>query len=267
MQHNPQKKNTSQLLRNTAESKRKSRHRLLGSIFLLVIALVVLLNVTSKVKPVDVNPRTIEIQDTTKAKTIVKKEESDTIAKQISSQPVPATSINSVATNNTPALNKSNSSASQMEASSTQSEHAIDNRNEPTNNNNGYKASIVDNNKTPTDSEQSKNMLGNDTTQNKHENLALSPKVVTEKASRKLTPEQILNGETEHTNASNYFIQLMATTNKDKLIEIKQQLSSRGIRSFIQEAHTSNGKTIYRLRMGPFKTEDEAHSKLSLLDN
>jgi hypothetical protein len=64
MQHNFQPKNKSHLIRVTEEAKRKSRHRLMGSIFLLLVALVVLLNVTSKVKPIPLKPQNIEIKNT-----------------------------------------------------------------------------------------------------------------------------------------------------------------------------------------------------------
>ncbi len=44
-------KNTSQIIKQTLQAKKKSRQRLIGSIFLLFIALIILLSITSKIKP------------------------------------------------------------------------------------------------------------------------------------------------------------------------------------------------------------------------
>ncbi|MCC2645312.1 MAG: hypothetical protein K0R94_1090, partial [Burkholderiales bacterium] len=61
MQINNPKNNTSNLIKQTESAKKKARRRLIGSIFLLFTALIILLNVTKKVKPIPVNPKVIEI--------------------------------------------------------------------------------------------------------------------------------------------------------------------------------------------------------------
>ena len=55
--------NKSSIIKITEDAKRKSRQRLIGSIVLLFFALVVLLNVTAKVKPILINPEVIEIKN------------------------------------------------------------------------------------------------------------------------------------------------------------------------------------------------------------
>ncbi|MCE3268906.1 MAG: hypothetical protein K0R49_1158, partial [Burkholderiales bacterium] len=57
MQINNPKNNTSNLIKQTESAKKKARRRLIGSIFLLFTALIILLNVTKKVKPIPVNPK------------------------------------------------------------------------------------------------------------------------------------------------------------------------------------------------------------------
>ena len=54
--------NKSNIIKITEDAKRKSRHRLIGSIVLLFFALIVLLNVTAKVKPIPINPDVVEIK-------------------------------------------------------------------------------------------------------------------------------------------------------------------------------------------------------------
>ncbi len=52
----------SSLIRLNNLANKKARRRLVGSIFLLVIALLVLFQVTSKIKPVQIKPESIEIK-------------------------------------------------------------------------------------------------------------------------------------------------------------------------------------------------------------
>ena len=54
MEPNFPDKNKSHLIRLTDVQKKKARRRLIGSLFLLLIALIILLNVTSRVTPVEV---------------------------------------------------------------------------------------------------------------------------------------------------------------------------------------------------------------------
>jgi cell division septation protein DedD len=61
MQLNNPKNNTSNLIKQSESAKKKARRRLIGSIFMLFTALIILLNVTTKVKPIPVSPKVIEI--------------------------------------------------------------------------------------------------------------------------------------------------------------------------------------------------------------
>ena len=56
--------NKSHLIRLTEVQKKKARRRLIGSIFLLLIALAVLLHVTANVQPIQVDPEVIEVKNT-----------------------------------------------------------------------------------------------------------------------------------------------------------------------------------------------------------
>ncbi|MCC2624952.1 MAG: hypothetical protein K0R14_825 [Burkholderiales bacterium] len=67
MQLNNPKNNTSNLIKQSELAKKKARRRLIGSIFMLLTALIILLNVTAKVKPIPVNPKVIEISNNTSA--------------------------------------------------------------------------------------------------------------------------------------------------------------------------------------------------------
>jgi cell division septation protein DedD len=67
MQLNNPKNNTSNLIKQNEYAKKKARRRLVGSVFMLLSALIILLNVTTKVKPIPVNPKVIEISNNTSA--------------------------------------------------------------------------------------------------------------------------------------------------------------------------------------------------------
>ncbi len=56
------KKNNSNLIKQSEKSKKQAMRRLTGSIFLLLLALILLLNVTTKTKPISVTPQTVEIK-------------------------------------------------------------------------------------------------------------------------------------------------------------------------------------------------------------
>lgn len=59
MQQNFAHKHKSQLIKTTEESKNRAKRKLIGSITMLLVALIVLLNVTSKVKPIPIKPQII----------------------------------------------------------------------------------------------------------------------------------------------------------------------------------------------------------------
>ena len=254
MQHNTPQKNKSHILRTTEEAKRKSRHKLMGSIFLLLIALVILLNVTSKVKPIPVNPKIIEIQDTDTAKAIIKKPASGVIHQTISSEPL--------------ALKNSTSEVITTTQAKIQASQIIAPSNTDTTNN-GPKIAVISKNPSDNNKPQETNTNKNNNTNTSASigKLSFTPRVVTEAIKSKPTPEQILNGDIPTNLSTKYYVQLVASSNKDKINQLQQELNIKGIKTFTQEIKTANGTSIYRLRMGPFNNKDEANQKMSSINN
>jgi cell division septation protein DedD len=246
MQHNFQPKNKSHLIRVTEEAKRKSRHRLMGSIFLLLVALVVLLNVTSKVKPIPLKPQNIEIKNTNQ-------QVSNAIHALQESLPVNVSG------------NLKAQEASQILSTSISDKHLSSNTISNSDNikpntlGTTFKAQVISKNIQDNGTSISKDISTNKTTQ-------FIPRIV-EESYQQQTPEDILNGTVASSNHSNhYFIQLIASNNKAKLIKLQQDLTKEGILTFIQPIQTTNG-AIYRLRMGPFANKDAANKNLATILN
>ena len=262
MQPAPSAKNKSNIMRLTLQAKKRARRRLIGSIFLLLIALMILLNITSKVRVVPVDPRIIEIKNT-----------------GLSS------SVESVVVNNT-----FQNSESKIESLVPDLEHVASgdlvNNKERT----AQIVSVDENIVTSTNVEDKTNSVDSVSTTPEVANISdtnvevveskektientsslaklnLSPRIVNEKAKAQLTPEQILNGEVGSSDKSAYFIQLLASNNKTKVSLIQKDLNKQGFRAFIQEVNPPTGGVLYRLRMGPFASQQEANSNLKKLN-
>lgn len=262
MQHNLQQKNKSHILRSTEEAKRKSRHRLMGSIFLLLIALIVLLNVTSRVKPIPVNPQTITIQNTNTSKSIIKQTSSAPTAKQLASQPtLLKPSASQVITSNAV-------SPSDTAAKTRASDVVLGSADEIQQAANGYKATVIKQSDKPNENKQQISDTQDQANVQSDGQPIFSAKIVIEKTPSKLSPAQILNGETATGSTNRYFIQLLASRDKNKILQVKQTLYKNGVNTFLQQVQAdNNGATIYRLRIGPFKTKEEANNKLASLNN
>lgn len=219
MQQNFSDKNKSHLIRLTDVQKKKARRRLIGSIFLLLIALVVLLNVTSKVTPIEVEQPKVEIKNSA--------------IKPVASTPTvvakPAESSTAVATNAASAPAKQNSS----------------------------NIAVV----TKTDKVESGQVESS-----LAQTMALKPRLIVEQIKSKPTPEDILNGETTSVVlGSKYYVQLFASTDKNKLIKYQDTLADKGIKTIIQSVDTPGG-IVYRLRVGPFTNKDDANSMLDTVN-
>lgn len=301
MQHNFQNKNKSHLIKATQEAKRKSRHRLMGSIFLLLVALVVLLNVTSKIKQVNITPDKIEIKNTQaiehpSSSVAVANNQPPSASQVISNTINNSTQNTNVANNSNNNLNNSTQNSSQLNTNnsqtSIQNNNTINNQvqnNTPTNtqmqkNNNttnqvqtqqsadtGYKASIISKNTDIENQHTTKDTPHpaptNPTNKSNNISVKFSPRIITEKGQTP-TPEDILNGVSHNTTAkSKYFIQLTASSSKTKLEQMQQALNHNGIHTFIEPVKTADGSKVYRLRMGPFDSKDEANSQLSKINN
>lgn len=240
MQANFPSKPKSHLIRLTDIAKKKARRRLLGSIFLLIIALIILLEVTARIKPIAINPKTIEINP------------------KINATSIPNTAIHT---------EKSTLMASNPIMDKETASQVIQN----TSASGGFKASVVnlDNNSdaAKVNSLNAKKDAASASAKSVSSPLAkLSPQIVSEAPHRKkLTPEEILNGATLPENEEpHFFVQVMASSNKNKLIQIEHELAKRDIKAMLQSS-THGDTTIYRLRIGPFTDRDTATNRLSEL--
>jgi DedD protein len=249
MQHNSTNhKNKSQVLRSTEQAKRKSRHRLMGSIFLLLVAIVILLNITSKVRPIPITPQKIEIQSTISNKSDEHKDASGGIK------------ANSTTTAASAAIAMPKTASSAVVATTTVATAAVasvSNKESVVATDTAPAASIVATNQTEPAKDSKENNKFN-----------FSARIVVEKTqTNKPTPEQILNGaEYNSSEPSKYYIQLVALSDKTKLINLQHKLAQNGIKTFIQTAKSETKSVSYRLRMGPYTSKESAQQALAKLN-
>lgn len=229
----------SNIIKITEEAKRKSRQRLIGSVVLLFFALVLLLNVTSQIKPVSINPKAVEIagiDNSNKINTQVNltpnqaesTADNDSINADLSAQ-------QNLMINSADAIAIESKSINQAESATNQAVAPI-------------------------------KAIPNDT--------AAKPNQA--KAKQAIDPIALLDGLVEYnetpitTNDSanqaklkNRYIQFAALKSSDKAYAIKQQLHEQGINASIATINTPNG-LLYRLRAGPFPI-DKANDILNEL--
>jgi len=248
MQHNSiNPKNKSQVLRLTEQAKRKSRHRLMGSIFLLLVAILVLLNVSSKVKPVPITPEKIDIQSTSIAKTDI-----HTTASAVASV-AKATTASAVIANN-----KISASAPSVVAASQVVTAVAESR--------------ITNNPATT-ANNAPSVVATDTAQPAAATTKVATnfnaRIVVEKAktAHKPTPEEILNGaEYHHSETSKFYVQLITLKDKNKITALQHTLAQKGIKTFIQPVKFADNSVSYRLRSGPYTSHDSAQQALTKLN-
>ena len=250
--------NKSNIIKVTEEAKRKSRQRLIGSIILLFIALIILLNVTAKVKPIPINPDIVEIKNSTASAPL----QTQTVGNM-------ATNSNQIEAPASAPISQENSLKINASANIPVSNPTISNKiNASADNSNNFKAAVVVKNTQalPLQGEIVKPKI---TTAPPIAATAVNKNNEKVKA-KKNNPADILNGIDDHENDSlidqataknntqlknNSYIQLAALSNEDRANQIQQTLSSHGIQTTIQPLKTANG-TLYRLRAGPFKRQD-----------
>ncbi len=284
--------NKSNIIKVTEEAKRKSRQRLIGSIILLFFALVILLNVTAKVKPIPINPEVVEIKSTASGVINASAAQSQTkpASSQVSSASVPATNNASGGVKTMPASQVLGGDNTTTTANNTpqvlggvNSQASPRSKNASTTATNGFKANIVN---TETKNADSKNNA--DTTnkhplplqgninrteqQNQSVDLTKQPAKPKVKAKPQVNPEDILNGLVDETpsqkaetiktttKADKSYIQFAALSSEEKAQNLKELLTNRGIHATVQPIHTAKG-TLYRLRAGPYNRAD-AEQKL-----
>ena len=229
MQTNFSDKSKSHLIKLTETKKNKARRRLIGSVFLLVVALVILLKVTCRVTPID-EPKSVavEIKNTSPvaSKPSVASKEVTTISEQDASSPAKDTSSNIVAVSKTIASNTTKMPSKII-------------------------ASEAVNSKIQVRTQESSNKPN--ITQ------PLKPRIITE--TPKLSPDDILNGQSNKNSKPIYYVQLIASSDKNKLIQMQNNFANKGIKTIIQSVDTPKG-TVYRLRVGPLSNQMDAENML-----
>lgn len=253
---------SSNLIQMNIAQKRKSRHRVIGSIVLLFIALVVLLNVTSNVKPISINPQVVEIKVTSSAPVPNIKattNSSATIAKSSSSDVISSDPIAVIANNN--ASQPKNAFRAGVVSKTTKSNTV---------------ATVA----APVQQKQPSAIAAVISTPENNMVKPKSPTIIATpspkpSAKPKINPAAILDdiadvGHAEITkieanrqkenNVNKSYIQFAALSSQEKATKLQQDLASSGVSATIQTIQTSKG-TLYRLRAGPYSKE-VAQSKL-----
>ncbi|MBP9741827.1 MAG: SPOR domain-containing protein [Burkholderiales bacterium] len=211
----------SHLIRLTETQKRKARRRLIGSIFLLLIALIILFKVTSNITPVEVAPKNVEIKNTSSSAKAI----SNNLT--ISSQPITTPNNNKAASAGIENSNASSTAIATPNIAATPNSNAESNVAKP---------------------------------------AMFKPRLIVEPIKSKPLPEDILNGQTTAVVLGNkYYVQLIASSDKEKLIHFQDMLANQGIKTIIQSVDTPNG-IVYRLRSGPFINKNDAINMLDTIN-
>lgn len=252
----------SSLIRLNNLANKKARRRLVGSIFLLVIALLVLFQVTSKIKPVQIKPESIEIKAMDKPNpdksknpivvesvslptTIIESSESSTQfkpiylnkTKQLQAVANKALASTAITSNHEKQLTSESSGANQEKQTTSAPDKMLTEK-------------------------QTKPTTTKTTLTNKP-NFHITPIIATEQVNKATSnPLDILDGIAPENTHAKFFVQLVASKDKNKLLTIKNRLAKEGIYTKMQSAKKDNG-TVYRLRIGPFKNKIEAKAKLT----
>ncbi len=247
-------------IQKTIDDRRKSRRRVIGSIVLLCVALAALLNVTAHVKPIPINPDVVEVKDAS------------------ASAPLANLKANASGTQLVNASSPITDSIESTKSSVVNSPIIVSNK-APESGNTGFKAGIVTHQKK--NSSAVINTTKHTTKPIASKTIATVAKVVTTKKAAAINPADILddisdapsstetvtsnpapkiNKETQSTGSGKSYIQFAALSSPEKADSFKQTLASKGINASVQPITTNKG-TLYRLRAGPFNTQD-AKAKL-----
>lgn len=235
--HNP-----SNIIKATEEAKRKSRHRLIGSIALLFVALIALLNVTAKVKPIAINPNVVEIKNSAASAPLAASAPVATTA----SAPVKA--VESTTANPAQILNQTSPVTNPVQ---------VKRNTQP------LQGTIS---QTPT----------------QDQSVEVAPaKPKAKPKPQKINPADILNDTdnidsslsaaapatkavTATTSGGKAYIQFAALSSEAKAQNLQQALVAHGVNATVTPIQTAKG-TLYRLRAGPFSRSD-AQAKLQNLN-
>ena len=210
----------SYLMKLTAAQRTKARRKLIGSIILLLIALIILLNITAKINLIKHDP--IKIVVATHPTQVPAVNESANTQN-------PHTANQVIMPNVTTPNVKLNTSAT-IAASSTESKTLIPNQ-------------------LPNALIESSNLAMIQ---------PLQPRIVIDTHKTVLSPADILSGRTTQPSVHKYYIHIHTSNDKASILHLQQQLLNNHIDTTIQSIHSSNDGVIYRLRVGPLKSKLQA---------
>lgn len=233
---------TSSLIQNSEEKLKRTRQRLIGSIILLIIALLILLKVTSSIKPVKINSENIKINNTAplgintksvvSAAIVITKKNSSTSTIAVIKN---TEGLNAKVNNSTPmiAIVKNNASAT-------------------------IKPELIKINSSAIVASSIVKPVNPKSMEIKKPNLRINNDLQGIIVKDQPNPQDILNNSQDQ----QYFIQYIVSRNKQKLELLQQQLHRQGINTKIYSL-IINGENLYRLRSGPYATKDQAINELT----
>jgi hypothetical protein len=235
MQRNFPPHNKSYLMRVTDQQKKKARNRLIGSIVLLLISLIILLNVTSKIHTI----KRVNVKIT------MKNNESAIM-------PITNNYINTT-------KNVSNNESLQ------QAQLAITNQ-APVNDDSNIKHQSSSVKITP---QHIANNIITPSLNNNESNTSihLQPKLLTTNINAKLSPQDILNNTTPH-KITIYSIAVFSDKDKNKVAAVQNWLINHGLESHLSVIrYRTNNAIMYRIIAGRFANKQIALDTLSNIAN
>lgn len=266
-----QQKNSQQIQMHIAQ-KAKSRNRVIGSVVILLCTLAILLNVTSNVKQININPSVVEIKNS-----------AIEASEAISSAPIAIINQNS---SDTIPNNTSSPIEVANQPQTVETKNIVNNT--QTTDNNGFKAGVVskttksnntvslENNPSIPAENSNKAKVATTTSIKTEEHITIKNIAKPTPTSKKpVNPEDILDGIADDlspqpqkvtkqkenlTQGGKAYIQFAALSSENGVNKLKQELADQGVHTNIQKIETSKG-VLYRLRAGPFSSE-VAQSKL-----
>ncbi len=215
----------SPVIKKSNEEILKAKRRLIGSIVMLLIALIVLLNVTSKVRPLPVKPELVLYKPNANSKII-------------------ASNINTIAPISTTASIASNSMPNAIP-------YPIPN--DITNDNTNTNLNAPKLNKTSS-------VVINENIENKITSIIskLNPVILPLKIKATASAEDILNGQEEYTVTIKYYVLFVNTKDHNFSEEVKTALKSKGVNTILVPYKNSQGVSNFKVRSPLFNTKEAA---------
>ena len=201
MQQNFSHKNKSQLIKTSIDAKKKAKRRLIGSITMLLIALVFLLSVTSRVKPIPITPQIIKFNNTNS-------KNNATNMQKATNKPI--------TNDDTGAIHDNKPIRIQV--------------------NNIHSSQAISDTFAPSDTKK----IG-DKVEPEEYKVFIKPRIVSKTITPKLSPEDILNGKNSLKSNAVYYIIIANSSSKEALQDLQQNFLEQHIKTIVQEIQTPNG--------------------------